>query len=30
MNGMNPSYTRLNDGEHEAAVKRFNDDTSST
>ena len=23
MNGMNPSYTRLHDGEHEAAVKRF-------
>lgn len=23
MNGMNPSYTRIHDGEHEAAVKRF-------
>lgn len=25
MNGMNPSYTRLHDGEHAAAVKRFDE-----
>jgi hypothetical protein len=29
MNGMNPSYTRIGDGEHAAAVKRYNEDTSS-
>jgi len=29
INGMNPSYSRTGQGEHEAAVKRYNEDTSS-
>ena len=29
INGMNPSYSRTGQGEHEAALKRFNEDTSS-
>jgi hypothetical protein len=29
MNGMNPSFTRTGAGEHEAAMKRANEDTSS-
>jgi hypothetical protein len=29
MNGMNPSYSRTGQGEHEAALKRYNEDTSS-
>ena len=27
INGMNPSFTRMHEGEHEAAVKRFNEET---
>ena len=27
MNGMNPSYSRTGQGEHEAALKRYNEDT---
>lgn len=29
MNGMNPSYSRTGQGEHEAALKRYNEDTPS-
>ena len=29
MNGMNPSYTRIGEGEHQAALKRHNEDTAS-
>jgi len=29
MNGMNPSYSRTGQGEHEAALKRHNEDTTS-
>lgn len=29
INGMNPSYSRTGQGEHEAALKRFNEDTPS-
>jgi hypothetical protein len=29
MNGMNPSYTRIGEGEHAAAMKRYNESESS-